>query len=156
MMFGHWSQKSSCFNQNLPLRPAHFCPCLRSLHANRRNVFFVENSWKLSIFQHWYSTSKMVSNCWTGRWWQLKNVVYFHPENWGKWSNLTCAYCSNGVGGFNQQLSWKKTPKNLRLSDKLLLQLEADAPWIYGSNKNIRKPNPWSEASHWLLFEQDV
>ena len=30
-------------------------------------------------------------------WVVVSNIFDFHPEPWGKWSNLTCAYFSNGL-----------------------------------------------------------
>ena len=36
------------------------------------------------------------------RWWQLKYSWNFHPDFVGKWSNLTCAYFSNGL----VQMGW--------------------------------------------------
>ena len=45
---------------------------------------------------------------WHPRWWQLKDVLNFHPENSGKWSILT-SICF-GRGWFNHQLDDSSRP----------------------------------------------
>ena len=75
---------------------------------------FVPFFWRVSKSLHFFAVSIPLSlwaTCglgflvcvfvvltWTLIWMVLSNIFYFHPENLGKWSNLTCAYFSKGFG----------------------------------------------------------
>ena len=70
------------------------------------SIYNLAGGFKYSLFFYpdpWEDDPISRKNSCSSSWWQLKYFLFNHPENWGKWSNLTVRIFFQ-MGWFNHQL----------------------------------------------------